>query len=239
MALCPPSAPDLEIEALVSSVAAGDEDAWRQLWHRLEARLWRLVRKRTFPGRQPRHDDDCRDVVVAIMARLRQHRFARIRRYLASRSANPHLSFIRWVIVVAKRVAIDCVRGHPDYVDRRRAAAGPSGVWIRSVPLPHGDLAGDAVSVITAVTARQIMSYAAGALSDPQRRALELWTEQLTHDEIARALALERPAEAARLVHSALARLRRRFRSEANPGPAAQVSTLSRYATRSAPCATP
>lgn len=84
---------------------------------------------------------------------------------------------------------------------------------MRPVALPR-DLGGDATSVTTAVAARQVMRYAAGALSDPQRRALELWTGQLTYGEIASALALERPAEAARLVHAALARLRRRFRTE-------------------------
>src|SRR5262244_3381701 len=55
----PPCAAEVELEALVSWSAAGDEAAWRELWRRLEPRLWRLVRRRTFPG-PPHRDDACR-----------------------------------------------------------------------------------------------------------------------------------------------------------------------------------
>ena len=65
------------------------------------------------------------------------------------------------------------------------------------------------------VTARQILKYAAGALTDEQRRAIELWSENARADEIAHAMGLASAGEAERLVRAALERLRRYFRKDA------------------------
>jgi hypothetical protein len=62
------------------------------------------------------------------------------------------------------------------------------------------------------VTARQILRYASGVCSDPQRRALEMWSEQASCEDIARELALPGPDDAERLVRAAVERLRRHFR---------------------------
>src|SRR5262245_55469346 len=122
---CPMGQPadDAELEGLVASAAAGDELAWRALWNRLEPRLGNVLRRRTVVARNASPEEHVRDVVVAVMGRLREHGFQRLHQYLEVRRADPTLSFMTWLVVVARRVAVDVLRAHPDYVDRRRSAA--------------------------------------------------------------------------------------------------------------------
>src|SRR5262249_54737735 len=156
-----------------------------------------------------------RDVIVAIMARLREGDFHRLHLYLEARRADPELTFMRWLTVVAKRVAIDCLRADPEYVDRRRSkdASEPPGVWIETEALPSDqDLSGGRPPMTNRVTARQILRYAAGVLSDAQHRALELWAGQASLEDIAGALSLDGAPAAERLVRAAVERLRRHYR---------------------------
>lgn len=199
---------DSEIEGLAERAATGDEAAWQRLWKLIEPRLLAFVRRRTFVGVTGR-EDDMRDVVVAVMARLREDDFRRLRGKPAG------AAFMPWLIVVAKRVAIDCLRAHPDYVDRRRSARGDEapGEWVAPVALAgEREISAGRPPMTNRVLARQILRYADGALDAAQRRALELWAEQRSVEEIVADLALEGPEEAERLVRSAVERLRRRFR---------------------------
>jgi DNA-directed RNA polymerase specialized sigma24 family protein len=206
---------DAELESLVVEAADGDERAWGELWQRLEPRLLGLVRRPTFIANLADRGDAARDVVVAIMGRLRDQRFHRLGLYVAARHADPELTFMRWLTVLAKRVAIDCLRADPDYLDRRRSRQPdePPGVWIQTEPLPvDSNLSGGRPPMTNRVTARQILRYAAGVLSDEQRRALEMWASGASTDEIAVALGVDGANAAERMVRAAVERLRRRFR---------------------------
>jgi len=209
------TASEAELERLVASAAGGEDPAWHAFWRQLEPALTALVRRPSFMAHMSRNEDDRRDVVVAVMARLRADGYHRLQLYLAARRADPELTFMRWLAVVAKRVAIDCLRAHPDYVDRRRshAAEDSPGVWIKTEVLPgDASLSGGRPPMTNRVTARQILRFAAGALTEPQRRALEMWAEQASYDDIALALLLDGPDDADRLIRSAVERLRRHFR---------------------------
>ena len=213
---------DAQLEPLVAAAAAGDEFAWHELWSHLEPRLTGLLRRPSFTGPLARAEDDVRDIVVAVMARLRQHGCQRLRVYLEQRRGDPELTFMRWLTVVAKRVAIDAQRAHPDYVDRRRAVPEGEdvspGIWLESEELPEdGALGSSRPPMTNRVTARQILRYADGVCSGHQRRALEMWAEQASREDIARDLGLEDPDAAERLVRSAVDRLRRHFRGEPAP----------------------
>ena len=59
--------------------------------------------------------------------------------------------------------------------------------------------------------ARELLEYAAHALESTQSRALRLWMDGVSHDDIARELGLATPRDADKLVRAALARLRRHF----------------------------
>src|SRR5690348_12406146 len=96
-----------ELEPLVGRAATGDDSAWQALWGAIEPRLLGLVRKPRFLGKLAEREDDCRNVIVNVMARLRDDDFHRLHLFLRSRNENPQLRFMPWLIVVTKRVAVD------------------------------------------------------------------------------------------------------------------------------------
>lgn len=205
------------LEDLVVAVTGGDEAAWQRMWSAIEPRLLRMVAQPRFLGRLGQREDDCRNIVVEVLARLRADDFHRLRLYLDTRRENPDLKLMTWLRVVTKRVGIDYLRGHPDYIDRRRQADHGSapGEWVEAGTLPSGSkLHGERPPVTNRGTAQQLLRYAAGAIPEAQRRALELWVQSETYVEIARVLELADAGEAERMVRAAIERLRRRFRVE-------------------------
>ena len=204
----------LELEALVGRAAGGDELAWQRLWADVGPRLERIAAQPRFLGRLGQREDDRNNIVVEVMARLRARQFERLRLYLAARGDNPRLRFMTWLRVVAKRVGIDYLRGHPDYIDRRReAGASAPGRWVEAGTLPPPSRgAGERPPVTNRGTALELLRYAAGAIPETQRRALELWVQSEPYDEIASRLGLGSPAEAEKTVRAAIERLRRKFR---------------------------
>ena len=203
------------LEALVETCVTGDETAWQQLWAGVEPRLLRMVSQPRFLGPLGQREDDCRNIVVEVLARLRAEDFNRLKIYLETRRVNPSLKFMTWLRVVTKRVGIDYLRGHPDYIDRRRQADRGSapGEWVKAGTLPSGSkLHGERPPFTNRGTAQQLLRYAAGAIPDVQRHALELWVQSETYEEIAKVLELEDAAAAERMVRAAIERLRRRFR---------------------------
>lgn len=132
-----------------------------------------------------------------------------------------------WLRVVSKRVGIDYLRGHPDYIDRRRQADRGSapGEWVEAGTLPSGSkLHGERPPVTNRGTTQQLLRYAAGAIPDVQRRALELWVQSETYDEIARVLGLEDGLAAERMVRAAIERLRRKSASKATSDERSQTT---------------
>lgn len=197
---------------MVEAAAAGDEAAWQRLWRAVEPDLRRMVARPSFLGRISRREDDQRDIVVDVMARLRAGDFYRLKHYLAARRENPSLHFLAWLRVVAKRVGIDYMRAHPDYVDQRHR--GVTGAWVAPVTLPPASRLPGARPPITALgTAQVLMRAAAEGVPPDQVRALERWIQGDSFEDIADELALPCPAEAARIVRAAVERLRRRFRA--------------------------
>lgn len=202
-----------ELETLVAEAAGQDEAAWQNLWAAIEPLLLRIVAQPRFLGRLGQREDDRRNIVVAVMARLRADGFSRLRMYLEARQANPRLQFMSWLRVVAKRVGIDYLRAHPDYVRRHDANASRPGVWVdaKSLP-PASQLFGERPPVTNRGTARELLAFAAGAIPEQQLRALELWAQSESFDDIARTLGLPSAQTAERMVRAALERLRRKFR---------------------------
>jgi hypothetical protein len=207
---------DEDLEALVQRVADGDADAWQRLWSAVEPQLSRLVANPSFLARLGQREDDRRNVIVEVMARLRADDFQRLWLFLDARRANPQLRLMTWLRVVAKRVGIDYLRGHPDYLDRRRdrdRGDAAAGAWIDPATLPPASqLPGERPPVTNRGTAAQLLRFAADTIPDVQRRALEMWVLSESYEEIARRLELADAGEAERTVRAAIERLRRRFR---------------------------
>lgn len=211
---------DDELEPLVERAVLGDELAWQRLWTAVEPRLGRLLARPHFLGRISTREDDRRNVIVEVMGRLRAKDYHRLRLYLDARRESPSLKFMTWLRVVAKRVGIDYLRGHPDYIDRRRQPdASSPGAWIEAGTMPpDSQLGGERPPVTTRGTAGELLRYADGAMPPEQRRALELWVGGEPYEDIARAVGLPGAAEAERAVRAAIERLRRRFRDR-DPAP--------------------
>lgn len=206
---------DEELEALVAAAANEDEAAWQELWAVIEPPLSRVVAQPRFLGRLGQREDDRRNIVVAVMARLRADRLARLKMYLDAKRANPRLRFMSWLRVVAKRVGIDYLRSHPDYLRRDDSNASTPGVWIEPSTLPPASqIAGNRPPITNDGTARELLQFAAGAIPDDQRRALELWSQSESFADIASSLGLASATEAERTVRAAIERLRRKFRAE-------------------------
>ena len=204
---------DEELERLVTAAATQDEAAWQQLWAAVEQPLSRIVAQPRFLGRLGQREDDRRNIVLNVMARLRDNNFARLGMYLEARTSNPRLRFLSWLRVVAKRVGIDYLRAHPDYVRRHDADASRPGAWVDAGTLPpSSQLLGERPPVTNKGTARELLEFAAGVLPEDQRRALELWAQGESFDDIAKQLALPTAQAAERMVRAVVERLRRRFR---------------------------
>jgi hypothetical protein len=204
------AAPD--IESLVERTVSGDEAAWQQLWSAVEPPLTRIIARPRFLGPLGRNEDERRNIIVAVMARLRADEFARLRIYLDARRDNPLLSFVGWLSVVTKRVGIDYLRAHPEYQRRCDAGRSRPGAWVHQTQLPESKLFGARPPVTTRVTARRIVDHAGESLPVAQRRALALWTQGEDLADIAREVGLADAQAAHRVVRAALDRLRRAYR---------------------------
>jgi hypothetical protein len=202
------------LEELVVAAAHGDATAWQRLGRAIEPQLTRIVSQPRFLGRLSHRDDDCRNLIVEVIARLRADDYRRLRLYLDTRRDHPQLVFLMWLRVVAKRAGIDYLCGHPDYIDRRHIDRGSaSGQWIDAGTLPSGSkLRGERAPVSNRGTAQQLLRYTAREIPDVQRRALEMWVQSDGYDEIARKLEIPTAASAERMVRAAIERLRRKFR---------------------------
>lgn len=185
-----------ELDELVVAASEEDERAWQQLWSQIEPPLSRILAAPHFLGPIAQREDDRRNIAVAVMARLRERRFHRLRLYLDAKRANPRLRFLSWLRVVAKRVGIDYLRAYHEPV---------------ADTLHTGD-AGERPPVTNRGTARELLRHAAGVVPPEQLRALELWTQSETFGDIARELGMVDAATAERSVRAALERLRRAYR---------------------------
>jgi DNA-directed RNA polymerase specialized sigma24 family protein len=208
---------DTELEVFVERAAAGDTASWRELWKHVEPWLEKLVGNPRFLGRVGQREDDRSNIIVEVMARLHADGMHRLKIYVETKRTSPNLKFKSWLRVVAKRVGIDYLRGHQNYVDRRRDPNRGSapGQWIEPGTLPsQSKLPGERPPMTNRGTALELLRYAAGAVPEPQLSALEQWTQGASYDDIAGELGIAGGAAGAeKLVRAAIERLRRKFRA--------------------------
>lgn len=201
-----------DVEVWVDETLAGNEASWQKLWQAVEPRLYATLRRPNLLGRLSQSEDDCRSIVVEVMARLRANGYARLKNFVEARRLCPTLPFMAWLIVVAKRVAIDYLRAHEAYIDRRHVEdASSPGAWREIGSLPSdSQLPGERPAYTGKGTAHELLAYAGSDLPEDQRHALEAWLAGATFEEIA---AGGDAREAEKTVRAALQRLRRQFRA--------------------------
>ncbi|MBL8610635.1 MAG: hypothetical protein JNL38_25070 [Myxococcales bacterium] len=196
---------------LLTRVVAGDTRAWHRFWSEAEATIWPVTGNPRVLGRLAGEIDERRAVVVAVMNRLRDSDFARLRAFVGRAGDRAPRALAAWLVVVTTRVAIDHLRAHERYRDRRLRDGVPR--WIEVLPLDD-DADGAApprLSTEDMVTARSALGFARSTLAGDQLAALEGWLEGRDVDELRATLALRDREAATRLVRSALKRLRDRY----------------------------
>jgi DNA-directed RNA polymerase specialized sigma24 family protein len=198
-------------EPLVSLAARavdGQPAAWRALWSRLEPLVWGLTGKWQILGPLCRRSEDRRNVVVAVMERLRQGGFRRLRAFLASERASDERVLRAWVATVTTRVAIDYARAHDECVDPRGRRGQAR--WVELVPLGETDASAGLDPARHAQVLR-VLERARTELRADQLQALAAWLEGEDARGIAARLGLDDDDAARRTLRSALKRLRDRF----------------------------
>ncbi len=202
-----------DLSELLIDAASGNDAAWWLLWDTLEPKLERIYSNPRNTGRMSGDEDDVRNMLVALMEKLREDDSRRLKEYLEKHRGDLD-GFEGWLVVVAKRVAIDYMRAHHSYIDRRREVnASTTGKWLVPDTLPSdSQLVGHRPPVTSRGSALALLRYAYETLPKEQMSALELWILNRPYDEIATELDMGSAADANRAVKAGLERLRRRFR---------------------------
>jgi DNA-directed RNA polymerase specialized sigma24 family protein len=196
-----------DLTELAARVLEGDTSAWHALWQRVEPRIWSVSGRWQLTGPLCKSADDRREIVLRVMAKLREGGFRRLRAFLQSTGGKSEAAFVAWLTTVATRVAVDHLRSHPEHVGRSERARWVSLVPIDDVPpiMTERDLVGHA-------TALRVLERARAELSAEQLMALSLWLDGESNEVIATRLGAPSPEVAHRVVRSALKRLRDHFR---------------------------
>jgi DNA-directed RNA polymerase specialized sigma24 family protein len=199
----------------VPRVVGGDDAAWKELVVQLEPQLIALLRRSRTLGPMRHNVDDCRAVMIKVLERLKKEDFRGLRLFQPWAAANPGKTFGDWIRIVTVNLARDHVSsrlGDATQVDDQPPRNKRMLHTLASL-LPGDDDHRLAFRpLITNIqVARELLEYAARALDPVRLRALHLWIEGASFEEIAAELELSRPQDATKLVRAALARLRRQF----------------------------
>ncbi len=197
-----------ECEKLAARAAEGETMAWTALVERLWPPMRRLVRANRSMG-SARSEDDVRDVLTKLFSKLGRENGRGLRLYGAWSVRHPEKTFEDWLRIVAKNVVRDRAR---EELGPRENPSDPSVKRLLNefAASPCIEAMGVRPPITAAQTARQLIEFARSHLPDDQRRALALWLEGASFEEIESECGLA--ADSARkLVRSAVAILRRKF----------------------------
>jgi len=208
------------LAAYVPRVIGGDEAAWKELVVQLEPHLMALLRRSRTLGPMRHNVDDCRAVMISVLERLKKDDYRGLRLFQPWVAANPEKGFGDWIRIVTVNIARDHVSSRLGAAKRADDEPPRNKRMLNTLAslLPADDDHRLAFRPLMTnhQLARELMEYAARTLDRVQLRALQLWIEGASFEELAAKLDLPRPQDANRLVRAALARLRRHFGDQAD-----------------------
>jgi hypothetical protein len=218
-----PSLDDSGLAALagyVPRVVGGDDAAWKELVGQLEPHLIALLRRSRTLGPMRHNVDDCRAVMISVLERMKKDDYRGLRLFQPWVAANPEKDFGDWIRIVTVNMARDHVSSRlgdaarsDDGPPRNKRMLNTLASLLSSDDDPR--LAFRPLNTNDQL-ARELMEYAVRTLDPVQLRALTLWIQGASFEELAAELDLPRPQDATRLVRAALARLRRQFGDHAD-----------------------
>jgi DNA-directed RNA polymerase specialized sigma24 family protein len=204
----------------VPRVVGGDDAAWKELVVELEPHLIALLRRGRTLGPMRHNVDDCRAVMISVLERLKKDDYRGLRLFEPWLAANPGKDFGDWIRIVTVNLARDHVSARLGAAERADDEPPRNKRMLNTLAslLPTGDDHRLAFRPLMTndQLARELMEYAARALDPVQLRALHLWIEGASFEELAAQLDLPRSQDATRLVRAALAKLRRHFGDQAD-----------------------
>jgi hypothetical protein len=203
---------DDRAEALARRASAGERAAWQALIEHLWPPLQNIVRAHPAMGPLAGSDDQVHDVLARVVDRLGKDGGRGLALFVPWQDRNPDKTFGDWIRIVTANAIRDHVREQmgdaaafeDPNVNRllNEFASAPALDALRVRP-PYTD----------AQTARELFEFARVRLPKEQWRALVLWVEGASFDDIDGELGLDGPDAAGRTVRAAIAVLRREFGS--------------------------
>jgi DNA-directed RNA polymerase specialized sigma24 family protein len=204
-------------ELLVARVKRGDQNAWQALIEHVWPALLNVVRGSRTMGPFAKNDDHVHDVLAKVVEKVGKDHARGLWLYAAWRDRHPDKTFEDWIRIVTSNVMRDHVR----------EAMGDAAVFeLPSAKRLFNEFATSPVigelgirpPITNAQTARELFEFAQSRLPEDQLRALVLWVEGASSEEIAAELGLADEEAAAKLVRAAVAVLRRAFGGERGGG---------------------
>jgi RNA polymerase sigma factor (sigma-70 family) len=198
--------------ALLQQVVAGDARALSQWLERLWPELVLLVKANSSMRPLAASEDHVHNVVQSVIEKLS----LRFERYAPWQAANPDRSIDDWLRIVTKNAIRDYLRAQ---FGPRSASDQPSvkrllNEYASSDPLEERSVR---PPFTLAETARELFEFAKRHLPPAQLRALQLWLEGASFDEIAQDQSSS-AEQAQQQLHAGIAVLRRHFRSDPSKG---------------------
>ncbi|MEZ4437677.1 MAG: hypothetical protein R3B72_01195 [Polyangiaceae bacterium] len=208
---------------LAQRVASGDAEAFRELMLVLWEPSLRLIGGSAAMRGLGTGDDEVREVVTRLMAKLERDDFRALKLYADWQPRHPDKTFADWFKITAANVVRDFGRERRGS-DRQRVSGELSKKRLLNdfaKTLPGGDELGLRPAMTDAQTARQLLAFARDRLAPDQLAALEAWLEGASYATIASSRGLAEAAAAKRLVRAAVAVLRREFATSGKMPPPA------------------
>jgi hypothetical protein len=204
------------IEPLVRGTLEGDKRAWHAFWLAVDPRMEEIAGRWRVTGRLSDDEEERRNVVVLVMGRLEENRFARLAR-LHEVLVRGEVGGWPWISAVTRRTALNYARGHSENPLASGADAGRR--LVASLPVADGleEQLPESARAPDIAEVHRIQAYAEQALKPHQWRALCLWHAGYEYHEIAKELGLAGKAAVCQAKDAAVKRLRYQFAGEAAP----------------------
>lgn len=202
-------------EALARRAIAGDGRAWQEMVGHLWSPCLRIVAKSRAMRSFGATSDHVADVVTNLFGKLGDDGARGLKLYGPWHDRHPQKAFDDWIRIVLANAVRDYVRDHagesPGAERRDLSVTRLLNQFTTSGAL---DEIGERPAMTAAQTARQLLTYAKRHVPADQCRALMLWIEGNSFEEVAADLALGDAESARKQVRAAVAVLRRRFVGE-------------------------
>ncbi|MBW2524889.1 MAG: hypothetical protein JRI23_11965 [Deltaproteobacteria bacterium] len=192
------------MDELIRKTLDGDADSWDRLWARLEPMVWALTGRGRLTGRLSQRRSDREAVRDEVKAHLKAKRFAALRRYVEAADRRSKSSDLKtWLATITTRKALD--RAKSDSERRSERPRSKSGRESDGDRRPLRNATPQQVDAAMAMLGR-----AREALDQDEVAALHLWLQGGRLLEVGEALGLDEAQESARLIRTALGKLRSR-----------------------------